>query len=138
LNTVDAVVAPIAATRHLRDGHNFNGIDANIHQSIQAGNDGGKRTFGGKSTYVQLVQNHLPKGPAFPGNVPPFVSGMVYYLRRAVYAPGLEMGSRVGKVLLFILQSVEVGGAGRYVFCFNLEIPFFSFLQGQEPGPGAR
>src|SRR5262252_2112405 len=63
---IDAVVAPVTATRELRDRHDFNRADPNVLEFVQVWDDGIERSFRGKRADVEFIEKVRLQGDARP------------------------------------------------------------------------
>jgi hypothetical protein len=106
---IDDVVAPIAGTRELGYGHEFEGGNAQFLELLQVGEDGVEGALGGVGTCVYLVKNVIPKGEPDPGGVGPGKL-RIEHSRGAVHAVRLPAGGGVGSLGLPV-ESVKVVGA---------------------------
>ena len=59
---INPVVAPVAPSRKLGHGHEFQGCEAQLFQLIQVGNNRVKGPFRGKSPHVQFINNVIVQG----------------------------------------------------------------------------
>ena len=59
---INPVVAPVAPSRKLGHGHEFQGRDAEVFQFVQVGDDRVKGPFRGKSPHVQFINDVISQG----------------------------------------------------------------------------
>jgi hypothetical protein len=101
---IDTIVAPVATSRKLAHGHEFNGRDAEIPESIQVWDHGIECSFRGVGSHMDLVDDGVPKGKPEPTMVRP-AETRIEDLRGAMDPLGLR--SRCGiRTLLMSIQSV--------------------------------
>ena len=95
---VSRIVAPVAVSRELRDGHEFDGRYAQFPEFVQAGDDGVEGPFRRVCARVEFIDDVMRQKQAAPGLVFPGETG-VDHLGWAVNAVGLKPEAGSGRFL---------------------------------------
>jgi hypothetical protein len=85
----DAVVAPVPASKEIGDRHQLDRGEACVGNTVELVDDAAKRAVFGECADMQLQEDALVPGPAFPVARLPVV-GLVDHLARPVHVLGLE------------------------------------------------
>ena len=114
-----AVIAPVPASRKVRDRHQFDGRDPQRGQMIQARLDAREGALGRDRAGVQFIQNGFMPGPAAPIRVRPGVRRRVGDLARPMGVEGLAArggighGQPIGQAIAVQRAGTGLGYGGR-------------------------
>jgi hypothetical protein len=111
-----AVVAPVVAAVEAVHGQQFDEVDAEGREVIQAFRGGGEGALSGEGADVQFVDDTAGERPAPPVHVSPAVGIRIEAAAALVHAAGLPAGARVGQHRVGAVDEVAVvdrGSLGR-------------------------
>jgi hypothetical protein len=99
---VHSIIAPVALTRELSQGHEFDGVDTQIRQVVQAADDAFEIVGIGEAACMQFVDDHIAERQTFPFRILPGKVMRVGKGGRTVDTTGLMERCGVRVLLVFV------------------------------------